>query len=443
MSEDISSDTSSDDVFSDESSEDTSSDESSDDVSEDTSSNESSNDTSSDDSSEPEWEIPEISVYDFVFNIDSVNGIIYGEDTIIITSNDFYYACYPMWSTTIILDRINDMVYSVNSVIDNPYHDYTNVNLKEGQIALVVHSAGDRPQDDNGIYENWEARAVARALKIGDKLILDKVVLTDNSACINGTATVKESTDTSPDPVPEHGTNGIIYKLGEDGTYCYIDSYIGTDNNVTIPSVYMGLPVTEIRNNAFENLEIAALIIPKSITNIGQNAFNGCFDLTEIYCEAEAQPDGFSEYWLGSSDTTVLWGYTYDVAMEECESWIDIYNSLVKEEYCEAEWNNLQDVLNSANIDLSAADTIFKLRPIIKSLEYAHLINPKIKEFADINDDEVIDVFDYLLLKRYCFKTYQFDEVQYSRGNIDRNDTIDVFDFLLLKRIAFKSYVVQ
>ena len=205
----------------------------------------------------------------------------------------------------------------------------------------------------------------------------------------------------------------------------------------------MGLPVTEIRNNAFENLEITALIIPESITNIGQNAFNGCFNLTEIYCEAEAQPDGFNEYWLGSSAATVLWGYTYDVAMEECEGWIDIYNSLVKEEYCEAEWNNLQDVLNSANADLSNADTIFKLRPIIKSLEYAHLINPKIKEIADINDDKVVDVFDYILLKRACFKTYELNIVEYSRGNLDRNDIIDVFDCILVKLIAFGTYIPQ
>ena len=459
-SDDVSSDNSSDDISSDESS-DISSDTSSDNVSSDESSEDISSDVSSDDSSddfsdissEPEWEIPEISVYNYVFQIDSVNGITVGEDTIIFTSTDFYNANYAAWSTTIVLDRINDLVYSVSRIIDNPildtnvnhltWKDVANINLQNGQLALVVHSNGDRPEDENGVYPNWEARAVARALQIGDKLILDKVVLTDNGECINGTAMVKNASDTSPDPIPNHGTSGIIYKQSDDGTYCYIDGYIGDETEVTIPSVYMGLPITVISEEAFADTDITAIIIPESITKIDANAFNGCDSLVEVYCEVQSRPDTFDNFWLGNSSATVLWGYTYEVALEECEEWINIFNSLSREEYCEPEWNNLSEVLSIAQSDLANADTIFKLRPIIKSLEYAHLINPKIKEFADINYDKVIDVFDYLLLKRTCFGTYELNEVQYSRGNLDRNDVIDVFDYLLIKRIAFSTYVVE
>ena len=163
----------------------------------------------------------------------------------------------------------------------------------------------------------------------------------------------------------------------------------------------------------------------------------------EIYQDVATQPEDYNELWLGSSNAAVLWGYTYEVALSECEEWIKIIESLNSDDYCLPEWTNLQDVLSLAQSDLTNADTIFKLRPIIKSLEYAHLINPKKYEFADINDDKVIDVFDYLLLKRACFLTYVLDEVQYSRGNLDRNDVIDVFDYLLIKRIAFSTYVVE
>ena len=59
-----------------------------------------------------------------------------------------------------------------------------------------------------------------------------------------------------------------------------------TDQNIVIPSVFHGLPVT----------------------SIGDSAFKYCRSLT-IYCEATSKPSGWNGYW-NYSDCPVVWGYT-------------------------------------------------------------------------------------------------------------------------------------
>ena len=83
---------------------------------------------------------------------------------------------------------------------------------------------------------------------------------------------------------------GLEYTLSEDGTY-YIVSDIGTctDTEIIIPSVYNELPVKEIGMYAFDqgdyspdNIAIASVLIPDSITNIGALSFLRCWSLYHI-----------------------------------------------------------------------------------------------------------------------------------------------------------------
>ena len=54
-------------------------------------------------------------------------------------------------------------------------------------------------------------------------------------------------------------------------------------NEVIIPSVYNGLPVTNISNNAFNNCtNLTSIIIPNSVHNINGDAFSGCINLISI-----------------------------------------------------------------------------------------------------------------------------------------------------------------
>ena len=77
-------------------------------------------------------------------------------------------------------------------------------------------------------------------------------------------------------------TEGLVYDISEDGTYAILIAYDGTAKNVKIASEYNSLPVKEISNSVFKNKSITSVIIPDSITTIGDSAFAYCSNLTSI-----------------------------------------------------------------------------------------------------------------------------------------------------------------
>ena len=85
---------------------------------------------------------------------------------------------------------------------------------------------------------------------------------------------------------------GADYPKASEGleiSYYYWDEYyyvsgIGTctDTDIVIPSEYNGKPVKSISNDAFENSRITSVLIPDSVTFIGNNAFSWCKNLASI-----------------------------------------------------------------------------------------------------------------------------------------------------------------
>ncbi len=55
---------------------------------------------------------------------------------------------------------------------------------------------------------------------------------------------------------------------------------------------------------------VGKIVIPKSVTTIGLNAFPNSNNFT-IYCEASSKPEGWSDYWA-TGNPNVVWGYTGD-----------------------------------------------------------------------------------------------------------------------------------
>ena len=81
----------------------------------------------------------------------------------------------------------------------------------------------------------------------------------------------------------------------------YAFAYCSSLTTITIPD-----SVKSIRNYAFRNCtSLTSVTIPDSVTSIGYGAFSGCSSLT-IYCEAEAQPDGWNSNW-NPSRCPVVW----------------------------------------------------------------------------------------------------------------------------------------
>ena len=80
----------------------------------------------------------------------------------------------------------------------------------------------------------------------------------------------------------------LEFKLNDsDGTYSVvgIGKFDGTE--LEIPETYRDKPVTAIENAAFDNCEkITGVIVPESVTRIGESAFRGCKNLKSINVDA-------------------------------------------------------------------------------------------------------------------------------------------------------------
>ena len=73
------------------------------------------------------------------------------------------------------------------------------------------------------------------------------------------------------------GTEGLRYTLSEDGTFCIVTDYSGSEADVVIPDYYQSRRVQKIGEHAFRDCASADLIrsvyIPGSVTVIGWEAF--------------------------------------------------------------------------------------------------------------------------------------------------------------------------
>ncbi len=76
-----------------------------------------------------------------------------------------------------------------------------------------------------------------------------------------------------PDSAEDY-TVGLKFSLNSDGTGYFVKTYSGSEGEVVIPSTYLGMPVIEIAERAFEeNGTVTSVKIPASIVKIGKNAF--------------------------------------------------------------------------------------------------------------------------------------------------------------------------
>ena len=78
-------------------------------------------------------------------------------------------------------------------------------------------------------------------------------------------------------------TQGLNFALINNDTAYSVSRGTASDAVVVIPTVYNELPVTEIDSFGFDNyIEMTGIIIPNSITVIGDGAFVNCINLSDI-----------------------------------------------------------------------------------------------------------------------------------------------------------------
>ena len=77
-------------------------------------------------------------------------------------------------------------------------------------------------------------------------------------------------------------SEGIIYDLSADKTYAEVIGYTGAATKINIASEYNGVPVKSIHKEVFKNSKITSVVIPDSVTSIGESAFFNCRSLTSV-----------------------------------------------------------------------------------------------------------------------------------------------------------------
>lgn len=122
--------------------------------------------------------------------------------------------------------------------------------------------------------------------------------------------------------IPQEALTQVIIAGGES---IGEDAFAGDWVNVV--EIIIPDSVTNIGNSAFRDCySLARIVIPKRVIEIGYNAFQDCDSLT-IYCEAQRKPDDWHEDW-NPSDCPVVWGYGIETLETEAQTVIGAINEI-------------------------------------------------------------------------------------------------------------------
>ena len=86
----------------------------------------------------------------------------------------------------------------------------------------------------------------------------------------------------------EYYSGGLVFSLlANKEEFAVVDCY-GNDENIVVPELYQGIPVTTLTQNAFiHNPDIKSFSLPKTINNIEPNAFKGLEKVGEVSINPE------------------------------------------------------------------------------------------------------------------------------------------------------------
>ena len=115
----------------------------------------------------------------------------------------------------------------------------------------------------------------------GTSTVNEPIVDTSTDPASGGSDKAEESGKTVSASEPGEGESDYTYNALDDGTI-EITGYSGSAENIVIPAQIDGKSVTRIGNNAFEKSSAKEIVIPDSVTEIGSQAFSGCEKLTGV-----------------------------------------------------------------------------------------------------------------------------------------------------------------
>lgn len=123
----------------------------------------------------------------------------------------------------------------------------------------------------------------------------------------------------------------------------------------------------------------------------------------------------------------------YNEIMDACEEYADSISAVVF-------WGTTDDKSWRANKCPLLFNEDFSAKPAYYSIIEGHEIpnpttpSPEYRK-GDIDKDNLLTISDLVLLQKYLLKMYSLDELQYSLADMNSDNKINAFDWIILKRI--------
>ena len=182
-------------------------------------------------------------------------------------------------------------------------------SYKDTYVSALGHSYGEPSWDWSEDYTNATATFTCTndsehvntlTAIVTDKVTTPATCTTDGEKDYTATVTFNNQTYTDVKTVTVEKTGhsisgnscvncgqpaseGLAMVLISEGEYTVSGIGTCTDTEILIPTTYNGLPVVSVEASAFlNNTAITSVVLPDSITSIGENAFNGCESLTSV-----------------------------------------------------------------------------------------------------------------------------------------------------------------
>ena len=162
--------------------------------------------------------------------------------------------------------------------------------IKKLDHTIVIDKAVESTCKETGLTEGSHCSVCKEIIK--QQKTIDKL----EHNYVDGICTVCNTKD--PNYVVENASEGLSFELN-DSKKGYIVTGIGTctDTDIIIPSVYNGLPVTNIGDGAFSGCtSLTSITIPNSVTSLGEEAFSYCESLESITIPSSVTSIGYDAF---------------------------------------------------------------------------------------------------------------------------------------------------
>jgi hypothetical protein len=222
----------------------------------------------------------------------------------------------------------------------------------------------------------------------------------------------------------------LEYELINNGTAYSVIDYTGPGGDVIIPAEYMGLPITEIGDEAFYYSYLTSVEIPDSVTNIGSWVFAGN-QLESVTIPSSVTDIGNEAFYNNNLTSveipdSVTYVGSYAFESNELES-VDIGDGISTLEYGVFRYNLLESVIIPESVSYIGGEA-FAYNPVIE-----------ITIGADLEIEE--NAFDYGFAAYYDNEGQEADT--YTRPDADTfwgSNTFGDFQYIGTTEITIVAY---